>query len=454
MGLARQLPHQPEAELSVLTTILSDHSGQAIEQALLLLEPEHFYYDSHRLVFSVCQTLYAQGVIPEPLSVIRELDREHRLASLGRIELRSFTPLSPEEKQAERERTAREWVTDLGRDLPVLRLLPQRARLVKEAWGKRLVIEHFTKPMQGAWNGAGPQEILRQVENACQALHSLVVDEGDSQVVSALDAATAAQKRVQEGVSVEGAVPPPYRFLDDLMPGRLYLLGGYAKDGKTDVGAQAAAVACNARIPTGFVSIEMPQAYLMDRLIAQFGVPYGPLQKGVVTDTYLEAWKRAIGTIGTWPLTIYDDPACDVADIIRFQRLGRFKFLVIDHLHQISYEDARDARLRLSANVKALAKLARLEQIPILLLAQLHRSTGYGDGFPRPTMQSFKETGTIEQVASALWAVYRKRDKESGERTAETEFLVMADRFGEDGLHRMQFDGQFQRFTETDWRHA
>jgi hypothetical protein len=34
-------------------------------------------------------------------------------------------------------------------------------------------------------------------------------------------------------------------------------------------------------------------------------------------------------------------------------------------------------------------------------------------------MQSFKETGTIEQEASALWAIYRQRDKETGARTSD-----------------------------------
>jgi hypothetical protein len=67
-------------------------------------------------------------------------------------------------------------------------------------------------------------------------------------------------------------------------------------------------------------------------------------------------------------------------------------------------------------------------------------------------MQSFKETGTIEQVATALWAVWRKRDKDTGQRTSDTEFLVLADRFGEDKSESLLFDGGHQRFLEVDWR--
>lgn len=430
----RQLPTAIEAEESVISTILCDSSGQALERALLLLQSEQFASPSGRSIFRAMRTLYEAGGMVDVLTVTAQLARTHELDTL------KAPALGQDAEQA-----GREYVADLGRDIPVLSRIPHHAKLIVDSWAKREAILAFSDPMRGLWNGAGAGETLTKVEAVCQTLYARVMGSSDAGVVSGLDAATAAHERLQGGVSREGEVPPPFPFLDPLMPGRLYVLGGVAKEGKSVIAGQAARVACEAKVRTGIASLEMAQPYLTDRLIAGFGVPYGPLQRGVVTDQYRDNWNLALMEISGWPLSILDNPAADIPDIVRFQKLGHYGFLIVDHLHQIAYEGARDPRLRLSANVKQLAQLARTAEIPILLLAQLHRPPG-SDGFPRPTMNSFKETSTIEQQASALWAIHRKRGSD-GERTNEAQLLVLADRYGTDGAHGLHFQGNFQRFT-------
>jgi replicative DNA helicase len=453
-SLARELPAQREAEESIIAACLRAES--AVEAAVVNIEARHFAFPSNRMIFEAVRELHAEGAPVDEISVARLMQAKHTLGLLTLTGNQGWAPRTGDEREAALEIAGREHLREIALCFTVGNgtRVAYWCRIVRDAWGKRRCIETFTDPMRGAWNGSSPSQVLRAVEDACQSLHSEIVDDGESRVVSAAQSADRALARVQDGVSLEGAVPPPYPFLDKLMPGRLYILGGYAKDGKTDVGIACIERACRAGVETGFVSIEMPEPYVMDRMVSSFGVPYGPLQEGIVADPYRDNWLSALQTIKDWPLSILDDAAADVTDIVRFQKLGHFKFLVIDHLHRISYEEARDPRLRLSANVKQLAKLARTENIPIVLLAQLHRSTAYGDGFPRPTMQSFKETSTIEQEASALWAIYRHRDKETGARMATSDFMVLADRYGEDGNYSMHFDGNYQRFTPLDWRDA
>ena len=62
-------------------------------------------------------------------------------------------------------------------------------------------------------------------------------------------------------------------------------------------------------------------------------------------------------------------------------------------------------------------------------------------------MQSFKETSTIEQEASELWSIYRKRD-ESGARTDDSEFAVLASRYNEDVRRPVTFVKREVRFVE------
>lgn len=443
--MTRQMPQRLDAEVDVLATCLT--SPQGFEQALELLRAEHFYAEGHATVFEAMMAAYDAGDPITVSSVCRELERAHKIDAL-RSPLVQFIPASTDPDEI-----GREYVRALAAQYASLAQLRYHAKLVKEAWAKRQIIRHFTLPMQDAWNGGTPSDVLSRVEHACMELHALVVDEGESKIVTGFAAAQAAQERVlgSSALREEGGVTPPFPFLDRLAPGALYVLGGYAKDGKTDVGVTAHRAACSAGHRVGVVSLEMPADEWTNRLIAQFGVPYGPLRKGVVSSTHEAAFKTAVGEIGLWDFQILDDPTADVADVSRFQKLGRFDLLVVDHLHRMNYEEAYNPRLALSAKVKSLAKLARTARVPIILLAQLHRPNAT-DGFPRPTMQSFKETGTIEQEATALWAIWRKRDKETGERLPASRFLVLADRYGEDMDRALHFDGNYQRFTETEWR--
>lgn len=433
--LARIPPQNLEAEEHVLGAMLL--SEKALLTALEQLKPEQFYRNSHGLIFKAAELLYQDGTPPDPVTLARKLEELH-------------APLDQERSWLDIV-GGKERIQELSALTPSTSNIAHYCKIVRDAWGKRECIRLFTDPMRGAWNGATPQTVLREVENACVQLYGMIEDDGTSRTISSANAAIKIEERVKAGGDGDRGVKPPFGFLDNMVPGGLYILGGYAKDGKTCVAAQAVRESCEAGLNVGMATIEMPEPMLTERIVSTFGVPYGPLRHGIVADGFKQAFENALYKMARWHLTIHDDPACDIGDLYRYQKLGHYDFLVIDHLHQMAYEEARDARLRLSANVKAIAKLARQADIPILLLAQFHRPTGT-DAFPRPTMQSFKETGAIEQVATGLWAVYRKRDKDTGRRTAETEFLVLADRFGEDKHESLYFSADYQRFEEVDWR--
>jgi replicative DNA helicase len=135
------------------------------------------------------------------------------------------------------------------------------------------------------------------------------------------------------------------------------------------------------------------------------------------------------------------------ADIARYQRLGRYDYLVIDYLQRMPYKD----RFELNAEIKGITTLARTAKIPILLLSQFSRQSNAplsSHGFPKPNMTMFAETSVIEKEASMAMAVWRPRD-ENGEPGSEAEFLVMASRYSTPGVRKMHFDGDSVRFTEA-----
>jgi replicative DNA helicase len=93
-------------------------------------------------------------------------------------------------------------------------------------------------------------------------------------------------------------------------------------------------------------------------------------------------------------------------------------------------------------------RIAREFNTTILLLAQLSRSGDKKHPFPPPTMTSLKGSGAIEQLAWAVWFVYRIRD-DNNLPTTDTQFIFAKNRSGVTGVRRLEFDARHIRFHEV-----
>lgn len=423
--MSRVLPHSVETEKDLLGAMLS--SDTALEEGLVSGDTKFFYLETHQKIFQAMRELRNQGEPVNAISLVTYLEGQHSWPST-------------------RSDTARSYVVALIANTVNSRVITSALKRVRADWGKRECIRLFTAPLSGAWNGATPEQVLTQVEQVCHALRTQLDYDGDTRLVNSFQLATILEADLKQKTEQRG-VPTCFSWLPPMFPGRLYVLGGYAKDGKTVLAVQMLRAALKAGRRVGFVSIEMSALDLGHRIIASYGVPYRQVLDRDVEPAFRSRWEQAIADIAICPADVIDNPGIDLAGIERAQKLGRYDLLIVDHLHRINYEDAYNPRSKLNGIVKGIARLARQENVPVLLLAQLHRPQSQ-DGFPRPTMQSFKETSTIEQEASALWAIYRRRD-ERGARTMDAEFMVLADRYGEDLRRPLLFLGQSVRFSEV-----
>ncbi|HZU03991.1 MAG TPA: DnaB-like helicase N-terminal domain-containing protein, partial [Ktedonobacteraceae bacterium] len=79
--MEKQLPHNMEAESGVLGSILID--PQAIALVVDFLQPEDFYRNAHRIIFSAMLSLFEHHAPPDLITVCDVLERQGKLAEVG-----------------------------------------------------------------------------------------------------------------------------------------------------------------------------------------------------------------------------------------------------------------------------------------------------------------------------------------------------------------------------------
>jgi replicative DNA helicase len=208
-----------------------------------------------------------------------------------------------------------------------------------------------------------------------------------------------------------------------LKRGEMVVLAGRPGMGKTALACCIAGQTASAGEPTFFASLEMGDASLADRILADVAyeryspIPYYSIANGNLSNTQAERVIEAARRQREWPLTIDPAPGLTVSQIAArarrhsqiLERQGRrLGLVIVDHMHIVRasnrYSGSRVNEIgEISAALKGLAKDL---DVPVLALAQLSRQVENRDD-KRPTMADLRDSGTIEQDADAILFVYR-----------------------------------------------
>ena len=119
------------------------------------------------------------------------------------------------------------------------------------------------------------------------------------------------------------------------------------------------------------------------------------------------------------------------------------------------YGKNSDNRVALIGEIsRSLKIMAKELNVPVVCLSQLSRAVE-GRTDKRPILSDLRESGAIEQDADCVMFLYR--DEYYNENTEDkglAECIVGKNRHGETGTVKLQWFGQFQTFTNREWKHA
>ncbi len=477
----RHVPQVGEAEQAVLGGILTNNRAFELCAGL---RAEHFYYPEHAAVFAEIARLIEAGHLADGVTLKTAFENAGTLDQVG----------------------GTAFLARLMTAMVAVNVVGEYAQTIQDAWMRRQAIEVGSSLIDAAFGTSAPEERVSGREAVAAAVEGLLAlaeaedrgstggDSFDAALDEVLDDADQAAKGVQTGRCLMSGIPSLDAEWDGIWAG-LDIIAARSGHGKTALGMQiacnaaarmraeatAAAIAGAAGVKMGRVqifSLEMPRKDLSLRMYSsETGISTNSIRHGRLSDAEFAALLKAKRKLKALPLLVYDRPGMSLADIrvaaMAGVRRKEVRLIVIDHLHRIAPLPGRrgDALAQVAADAQGIKDLANLLKIPIILLAQLGRSTERRDD-PRPKISDIGFAGERDaDNILLLWqpklymgsAPPEQSSRISAEKKAEAdaawwakrdamqdraEIIFAKKRFGTPTAMWLKFDGPRTRFED------
>lgn len=388
------LPAAQDAERFILGMILlqPEHLAEAME----VLEPGDFFFDSHRKICSRIVEIQAAGGVPDVTVLANEmLKTPGELEGVGGVSyLASLTDGMP------RRPNISAWV-----------------KIVKQKSDLRKIINIAEWAMQEAEAGTEVIEISGTIQESLLALHaktSSKVRTLSDLLPEVMDELQAIRDRGDGLVGFTTGLQDLDHCTTGIRCGEYWVCGAAPSRGKTVLGTQIAFDNAEQGIPALVFSYEMSSKALVKRLMAQAGVGHAkPLRRpAYVGAPDWEVVRQKAGELQRRRLPLYiedlDDPniRAVISKAKLYIRRHGIKLIVVDYLQQIN-APGKERRERVAEASNQLRRLAKSENVAMLALSQLRRPPNEND---IPTLHDLKESGDIEGHAHTVLLNYRPKN--------------------------------------------
>ena len=439
--VARQAPQSLEAEQSVLGSILID--SQCITDVIGVLRPEDFYLQQNREIYEAIYTMFNFSQSIDPVTVL------DKMREMGVYRDNS-----------------RDYILQLMQITPTAANVSRYANIVKEKAMLRGLAQAASEISETVYSQVGtPAEMLESAEKKIYALRK--GERGDSleHIGTVLHKVFDRLTELSQSDSMIPGMSTGLTDLDTKINGLnnsdLVLVAARPAMGKSAFALNLAMnVAKKYRKTVAVFNLEMSREQLALRMLASEG--FLDMQKLATGKLSEEEWGKlcmASSALSQTDIRIDDNPTVTVADInAKCRRLDNLGLVVIDYLQLMSgsgYGKNSDNRVALIGEIsRSLKIMAKELNVPVICLSQLSRAVE-GRTDKRPILSDLRESGAIEQDADCVMFLYRDDYyNENSEDKGLAECIVGKNRHGETGTVKLQWFGQFQTFTNREWKHA
>ncbi len=434
--LKRVLPHNIEAEQSVLGSILMDN--KTISSVSDFLVSEDFYSRQYGIIYETIVELYQEGKMIDFLVLADRLKKKD---------------LPPEASELS-------VLAGLVDNVPTTVNIKEYANIVHEKSVMRKLIRVNEEIANLCYAGKEDfEEILAKAE---KDIFAVVQNKSSSEFVPMERIARTVLENIERASrSKEPITGVPSGFIDlDYMtngfqPSDFILIAARPSMGKTAFVLNVLQhVASRKKIDCVFFSLEMSKEQLVSRMISmQSGIDASLLRRGDLSDNQWMDLVEGTIEVGNFRITIDETPGISINELrskCRKLKMEKdIKLVIIDYLQLMSGSgkktDGRQQEIsEISRNLKA---IARELQAPVIALSQLSRACETRTDH-RPMLSDLRESGAIEQDADLVMFLYRDGYyNKATDNPNEAEVIIAKQRNGPIGTVKLVWKPETTRFV-------
>ena len=429
-------PQSIEAEQSVLGAMLID--VEAIPKAIQWLSSEHFYKDSHAVIFRAILKLFNNTKKVDIVTVTEQLKRDKHLEFVGG----AF------------------YVAGLPESTPTTANVESYSKIVLEkALLRDLIILSHSMSQEAYNDKIDVNEIIEKAEREIFSIAQYRLRGGfvliEGMVHDSFEILDARSKN--EG-SISG-IPTGLTKLDELTAGlhkgELTTIAGRTSMGKTALALTIARnVAIDSKIPVGIFSLEMLKEELTMRLMTGEARIDGHLMR--TGKLAKHEWSKLLGNVGELaeaPIYIDDTPILTATEVRAKARRLKSEhdvgLIIVDYIQLLDAGKKTESRTReISIITRSMKALSKELNIPVIMLSQLSRAVDYRKP-PRPRLSDLRESGSIEHDSDNVLFVYRPfvYSKDLSD-FGKAELIIEKQRNGRLGKCLIEYHEKFTRFED------
>ncbi len=406
-------PQSVEAERAVLGAGLLD---KECIRRVGGLQPEDFYYQKHRIIFTILRDMARRG---EPIDYLTVEDRLRATEKLEEIGGSAYLSV----------------LTDAT---PTLSNVEGYAAIVQEKGRARRLIAGSSDLIRRLYEGETSSEVAPDLAKLLG-----IGTDGKYHEYDARDGFEDLQK-YQSG-EMPGLLDVGFDCLEPYLPTceELIMIAARPSMGKTALAIEMAERIAKRGDAVLFISAEMSgQGITYRRVYYRTGVPTIRMRRknGLYGDEH-ERIANAFGEISESKLKVYAGTfrPLDISALIRAEKIkDDIKAVFIDHLGKTKFPRKERQDVEYGDMTASLADTAKKIRVPIFLLHQLNRKVESRED-KRPNLSDLRDSGRIEEDADKVWFLYRE-NRYNNNADDKFEIIAAKTRDGPTGVAEARFD--------------
>lgn len=440
------MPYSLEAEQAVLGSILLEPS--CITQVLILVKPEYFYLPQHRAIFTIMQEIDALGGKIDPLIVLEKL----------------------KSSKVYDDASGKQYLLTLSQIVPSTENVEAYSKIIREKYYIRSLINVSKDIISDASTSSEPADSLLEVaEQKIYDIRQGRVTKGPSKIGDIIvnEVYDKLQKLSSPDKDKYKGFTTGFTDLDKAITGLnrsdLLIIGARPAMGKTSLALNLARnTAMMGKKKVLFFSLEMTKEQLAQRVLStEARVESTKMRTGNISGQEWANLATATALLSNCELYFDDTSNMTVSEMkSRIRRLRDVDAVFVDYLQLMKSGSRVESRVQeVSEITRNLKLMAKDLNIPVVVLAQLARSTEGRGKSHRPQLSDLRESGSIEQDADIVIMLYRdeyyatEKDDDPGEEKSavnEAEFIIAKNRHGPTTTVKVAWNGDYTMFTNLE----